>query len=268
MPALEALLGRTLVLVAHPDDECITCGGLLQRVREPIVAYATNGAPDDEYFWARHGSRQKYAAIREREAREALGKIGIVQIEFFAPQANSPEEVPVELKDQQLFRNLPQAMALLEKTIRKHHPQALLTLAYEGGHPDHDSCSFLGCMAGTELGIPVWEMPLYHRLHGQQFFQQFVEEEGETMVLEISGEELERKLQMIACYKSQFDALPSFDSRRERFRPQRKYDYSKPPHKGKVNYEVWQWKMTGPEVAEEFSRYLAEWKPRSIGTRC
>ena len=69
---LAPLLGRTLVIVAHPDDETITCGGLLQRMRDPCVVFATDGAPEDAYFWSRFGSRERYAAIREQEAQAAL----------------------------------------------------------------------------------------------------------------------------------------------------------------------------------------------------
>ncbi|MFB3812617.1 MAG: hypothetical protein ACE14L_00785 [Terriglobales bacterium] len=53
-------LGRTLVLVAHPDDETGGCGGLLQRLCDPVVVFSTDGAPQDPYFWRRHGSPQNY----------------------------------------------------------------------------------------------------------------------------------------------------------------------------------------------------------------
>ncbi|PYX97930.1 MAG: hypothetical protein DMG63_13230 [Acidobacteria bacterium] len=66
---LAPLLGRTLVIVAHPDDETITCGGLLQRMRDPCVVFATDGAPEDAHTWGRFGSRERSAAIREQEAR-------------------------------------------------------------------------------------------------------------------------------------------------------------------------------------------------------
>ena len=48
------LLGRTLVLVAHPDDETAGCGALLQRMDEPIIVFATDGAPRDKYFWGKY----------------------------------------------------------------------------------------------------------------------------------------------------------------------------------------------------------------------
>ena len=52
MAWIDDLLGRTLVLVAHPDDECIAFGALLQRIREPLVVFATNGSPARSVFLA------------------------------------------------------------------------------------------------------------------------------------------------------------------------------------------------------------------------
>jgi hypothetical protein len=39
-------------------------------------------------------------------------------------------------------------------------------------------------------------------------------------------------------------------------RPQIAYDYSRPPHDGKLNYEAWQWTMTGEDVARAFVEFL------------
>ena len=47
MAELEILLGKTVVIVAHPDDEAAGCGVLLQRMQDPIVVFATDGAPAD-----------------------------------------------------------------------------------------------------------------------------------------------------------------------------------------------------------------------------
>src|SRR5207248_225254 len=57
MDDLEPLLGRTLVLVAHQDDETIGCGALLQRMRDPLVVFGTDGAPRDQKFWHGLGTR-------------------------------------------------------------------------------------------------------------------------------------------------------------------------------------------------------------------
>ena len=72
----QQLLGTTVVLVAHPDDEVIGFGALLQKMERGIVVFATDGAPRDEYFWKAHGSREEYSRIRRQEAREALAVVG------------------------------------------------------------------------------------------------------------------------------------------------------------------------------------------------
>src|SRR5437868_3265044 len=244
---LAPLLGRTLVIVAHPDDETITCGGLLQRMRDPCVVFATDGAPEDSYFWRRFGSRERYAEVREQEAHRALSAVGVHQLEFLSKKSDVP------LIDQLLYRALPTAFAALSRIVERHRPQCLLTLAYEGGHPDHDSVSFLSAQLGRTFRLPIWEAPLYRRSsQGEGVYQRFVEERGEVAEHAVRGKELEAKKGMLACYKSQFDSLPSFNVEIERFRPQASYAYCERPHAGKVNYELWQWPMTPEDVSAAF----------------
>ncbi len=245
MTGIGQLLGRTLVLVAHPDDEAVGCGALLQRMREPAVAFLTDGAPEDPYFWGRFGSRVHYAGVRENEARIALGAVQVSTIEF----ARS-------IFDQQLHRRLEDAFAYLTHLVERLRPEALLTLAYEGGHPDHDSCSFLAHHLGARCSLPVWEMPLYFRdPAGFKAQTEFLEPSEMEIVIEPTPEELARKRTMLAAYVSQGDFLQHFQLAAERFRPQAGYDYSRPPHPGTLNYEAWGWKISGAEVCASFARF-------------
>jgi LmbE family N-acetylglucosaminyl deacetylase len=258
----DALLGRTLVLVAHPDDESAGCGGLLQRIAEPIVAIATDGAPRDEFFWGKAGSRLGYVRLRERELYHALALAGVSEIALLAHNAGAQES----FVDQELYRAIPEAIEELAAVVRRYRPDALLTTAYEGGHPDHDVCSFLAAVLGKQYALPVWEFPLYHRRQlGDMAFQRFLfasgREEDET-VLEIRPEEMRIKRQMLAAYGSQHPFLGQFDPAREHFRPQHAYDYSHPPHPGHLNYEAWQWPVTGEEVCGAFARFLQERQAR------
>jgi LmbE family N-acetylglucosaminyl deacetylase len=247
---LQSLLHRTLVLVAHPDDEAGGCGVLLQRIAEPIVVFATDGAPNDHWFWTPHPSRAEYAAVRRAEARAALDSIGVRNHCFL------PDRHP-DCGDQRLYRALPAALQGVVRAVLDFRPQALLVPAFEGGHPDHDACNFLGFVAGNRFGIPVWEMPLYHRLSsGPLCCQQFLRANGSERVLRPRRGEWERKRQMLACYTSQ-PALPRFvPSTTERYRPLAQYDYSRPPHDGMLNYEAWHWPMSGTEVADAFTACL------------
>jgi len=251
MRALAPLLGRTLVLVAHPDDEVIGCGALLQRMQQGAVVFCTDGAPQDDFFWKRYGSRQAYAALRQQEARAALGCVpnGAEPI-FLADRAP-------ELVDQQLFRFLPAAFEALSSVIRQWRPQALLGLAYEGGHPDHDSCCFLASQLGIDHELPVWEFPLYHRSSdGLGVKQEFAVSGGEDVVLNATADEQHVKRRMLEAYASQGDIVSHFGVELERFRAIADYDFSRPPLPGVLNYEAWQWPITGGQVAESFVRFL------------
>ena len=256
MSLLQQLLGRTLLLVAHPDDECVAYGTLLQRMREPCVLYATDGAPQDPYFWQKYGSRENYAALRQQEARNALACVGVNEVEFLADDAS---RFGVNFEDQGLFRVLPQAFEALAEVVERVRPEAIATLAYEGGHPDHDSCNLLSAELGKRYGIVVWEAPLYHREPGNEsghVVQDFVARDGSEEFVLGQPEELERKRAMCAAYPSQGNFLGTFQLERELVRPLPPYDYSRPAHEGRLNYEVWQWQMSGEEVSREFESFL------------
>lgn len=253
MPWIDELLGRTLVLVAHPDDECIAFGALLQRMRAPLVVFATNGSPADPYFWQKHGSREAYAALRQKEALASMHAAGVKDVLFLADMPGG--EV---LQDQELFRHLRIAYELLADLVARRMITAILTLAYEGGHPDHDSCSFLAAQLAHLASLPCWEAPLYHRNpDGSGVFQDFIVPGHDVVDVRPTEAEKEQKRRMCMAYPSQGDFLGRFGVEREIVRPQSKYDYTRPPHEGKTNYEVWQWKMTAQEVSAAFADFLS-----------
>ena len=252
MAWIEDLLGRTLVLVAHPDDECIAFGALLQRIREPLVVFATNGSPADPYFWQKYGSREAYAELRRQEALKSMRAAGVKDVLFLADMPGGEH-----LVDQELFRNLRTAYELLADVVARRMTTAMLTLAYEGGHPDHDSCSLLAAQLTHLASLPCWEAPLYHRnADGSGMFQQFPGSNDEVIDVRPTEVEQERKREMCQAYPSQGDFLDRFDLAREIVRPQIAYDYTRPPHEGKTNYEVWQWSMTAEEVSKAFTGFL------------
>ncbi len=248
------LTGRALVLVAHADDESVGYGALLQKMREAVVVIATDGAPRDPYFWQRFGSREAYAALRRDEARRAMKVVGVRELVLLAEEDS-------RLEDQRLFLNLAAAYAHLSQVVERVKPEAIATLAYEGGHPDHDSCSLLGARLGERFALPVWEAPLYHwsqsvSSEGELRLQQFVCISGVEATVEISEGELERKRAMCAQYVSQGDFLRTFDARLELVRPQVRYEYRRAPHQGQTNYERWQWWMSAQEVSAKFQEFL------------
>src|SRR5947209_3328925 len=246
----QQLLGTTVVLVAHPDDEVIGFGALLQKMERGIVVFATDGAPRDEYFWKAHGSREEYSRIRQQEAREALAVVG-------AEPMFLSDHVKGGIADQELFHCLPDAISAFEQIVEQVKPNCLASLAYEGGHPDHDTVCFMASIVGKRRGLPVWESPLYHRNpDGSGAVQAFREGNGREIELKVEGEALERKLKMFYSYKSQKLVLESFRPESEKLRPVADYDFTRRPFPWKLNYELWQWRMTGEEVSAAFASYL------------
>lgn len=244
------LLGTTLMLVAHPDDEALAFGALMQRVRRPVVVFATDGAPRDEKFWQPYGSRAAYARTRRREAGDVLAMAG-------AEAVFLPDLIEGGIADQELFRNLPAAVSACRRLIHQLRPDTLLTLAYEGGHPDHDSVCFIASILAREAGLPVWEAPLYHRKRNAEIvFQSFYQPKGNEIRLHVEGAQLEKKAAMFRAYASQQTVLKDFHPEIEIVRPLADYDFRQPPMPWKLNYECWGWKMTGDEVAAEFAACL------------
>jgi N-acetylglucosamine malate deacetylase 2 len=250
MDELRPLLGTTLVLVAHPDDEVIICGGLMQKMQRAIVLFSTDGAPREEGFWRQYGSRQAYSEVRRQEAQRALSIVGACPV-FLA------DRVEAGIADQELFRKLSAAIAAVEEIVTRLQPDCILTPAYEGGHPDHDAACFIGSVVGTRASVPVWESPLYHRrADGSSAPQAFPELCGREVELRAECATLQRKIEMFHTYKSQELVLDGFRPDYETFRPLAGYDFTRPPLSWKLNYEHWGWKISGPEVSAAFAAYL------------
>lgn len=252
MATLVSLLENTLVVVAHPDDETIGCGCVMQRMAEVHVVFATDGAPLDPRFWPKYQNRDHYASVRKLEACDALAYVDADQMEFLTDDDGNT------FPDQELYQHLPAAAQRLRSVVDRVSPAVIVTLAYEGGHPDHDCCNFLVHHVARQTGIPAWEMPLYHRALGGQKSQEFWDSIGSELILEPTYAEIKRKQQMIAAYASQSETLKQFTSPLERFRPlaAERYDYFHPPHPGQLNYEAWGWPMSGADVCASFADFL------------
>src|SRR5215469_5098873 len=101
---IEQLLQSTLVLVAHPDDESLGCGILLQRIADTTVLLCTDGAPAITRPWYSRifPGRESYAEKRLSELRAAL-KEGSVRQPWTMP----------DIQAERLYVSLERAAAII-----------------------------------------------------------------------------------------------------------------------------------------------------------
>jgi LmbE family N-acetylglucosaminyl deacetylase len=251
-------LERPLILVAHQDDEALGCSLLLQRSTSPVVVFATDGAPQDPYFWSKAGSRARYAAMRRLEGLLACRAMHIKEVEFL-PKLTETQE----FMDQRLYRSLPLASMRLQDIVDRYGPQYIVSHAYEGGHPDHDSCAFLARVLADGNQLPLWEFPLYHRNNDRYTRQEFISCSGKEIACTGSLIEMEVKANAICAYASQRDVLRDFNWSTELYRPAERYDFAKRPHGGKVNYETWGWNVSGNDVLSAFENFTGKAKVKA-----
>jgi N-acetylglucosamine malate deacetylase 2 len=204
---------RPLIFVAHPDDETLGCGGLLQRMDASLVVFATDGAPPYYGFERKFGSLKQYSAIRFEEAARVVSQLSNCSFQRLTEQDCR------HFVDQQLFRNLQPAVNSLCQIAREFSPDALLSHAYEGGHIDHDACSFIASHVAAVLSLKHFEFPLYwSEPNGKSVFQQFRERGSAPLSLTLTEVEAARKEKMLAEYKSQPGLTPAFQCATEQIR--------------------------------------------------
>ncbi|HKV07074.1 MAG TPA: PIG-L family deacetylase [Thermoanaerobaculia bacterium] len=240
------------MIVAHPDDETIGAGVLLARSKNPWILHATDGAPRDPAFVARgfSGTLQEYATVRRKELEAAMALAGI-----------GPERLrSLGIADQEAVFEIPRLVHEIAASIQDLAPKTVLTHAYEGGHPDHDALALATRLAVDRLPEPpeLFEMALYHAGSIGEFLP------GPPVTRqEISEEERDLKRRMIACFETQQETLAAFlPPRDEAFRPAPVYDFTKPPHAGPLQYELWGFGMTGAQ----WLRRCRSWKPATGGS--
>jgi LmbE family N-acetylglucosaminyl deacetylase len=210
---------RPLIFVAHPDDETLACGGLLQRVPTSLVVFATDGTPAGFGLERKYGSLKAYTELRFQEAAGALSHVPSASFRWLTRPDGS------YFGDMHVYEELPEAASSLRAIAQSFSPDAIVSHTYEGGHIDHDACSFLAMHIAEALSLKRFEFPMYWLdASGQPVLQVFRDRKpggGGEEVLEwyLSEAEVERKKKMMAEYRTQSGTVSTFAPGIERFRP-------------------------------------------------
>lgn len=173
---------NVLVIAPHPDDESIGPGGMVclhvERGDRVAAVFLTSGE-----FAMQHLPREDVWRIREAEAREATGILGVGQLTF------------LRCPDWFVGDHVAEAAALLRPVLEWERPELVYLPHPREWHPDHQASLpvFQSALSGLALAEPlvrtyeVWT-PL----------TEYDEVEDITSVME-------RKLAAIRCYRSQLD---------------------------------------------------------------
>lgn len=145
-----------LFVFAHQDDEVAMATRILDALRRGDLvscAYLTNGA-----------THRAPSHVRDEESRQVLSRLGVDldRVHFIGSQHG--------IADGTLHEHLFDALQLLEARVPEPVDE-VVTLAWEGGHHDHDATHLVAVEFAQRREVPLYEMPMYHghRLPGPFF---------------------------------------------------------------------------------------------------
>ena len=252
------------MVVAHPDDEVLGAGGQFSSMRRLTLIHLTDGAPSRRAArWHGFPTRKAYAETRWRELDCALRTAGV-----------EPDRVALRMPDQQASFHLAAAAEQLAVVLSGLRPDLVLTHPYEGGHPDHDAAAFVttSALLLAASAIPLWEFTSYHADDGAMVTGRFLRGDADppAACVHLTDDERATKLRMLACFGTQHDVLAAFPAGIERFRRAPAYDFSRPPHAGRLLYESRRRAWTGAHwrrLARAATATLDRRRPRRLASK-
>jgi LmbE family N-acetylglucosaminyl deacetylase len=237
---------KTVVVVAHPDDEAIGAGSLMRDLPDVIVAHVTDGAPRHLQVALRNGhdTRENYARARREEVVAALALVGI-----------PPQRIRcLGYVDGEAALRLVEISYAVAGMLDELRPEVVLTHPYEGGHTDHDATAFAVHLAAGVLrreGVPapiVLELTSYHNRNGHRVHSDFLPFwTVPTRRVDLPPEAQLLKARMFRFFTTQQKVLGAFPLNVERFRIAPRYIFTVPPHDGPLDYERYCTTITGAE---------------------
>jgi len=179
-----------LAIAAHCDDIEITVGGLLIRLAD--LGYKVGGC---DLTGGEMGTKGD-ADTRLKESQCAADVMGLsVRENLGLPDGK------LEMRRDYMLK--------IAALIRKYQPHLVILPHWEQRHPDHRICSLLGQDACYFAGLTKLELDGEpHRPHKILFSPYYSAGVRPSFFVDIS-DQMERKLEAVACYKSQFDGSES-----------------------------------------------------------
>jgi LmbE family N-acetylglucosaminyl deacetylase len=145
---------------AHPDDECIACGGVMRKAYEEghrvVLVVATRGergeVPDGFL-----GSGEELWERRVKETHAAADVLGVARVEFLGYTDSGMMGEPTnDLPGTFWTADIEEAAEKLAAILREENADVLTVYDANGtyGHPDHIQVHRVGVRAGELAGTP------------------------------------------------------------------------------------------------------------------
>ena len=186
---------RVCIFAPHPDDEILGCGGLLQQFaangNHIILVHVTHGTqshPNSQIY-----SPAKLNTIRPQESLEALKVLGI---------DHQVTIISLDLTDGEVFAQQAQFYKKLAAIIQPD--DVLVTPFVHDGHPDHEATGQVVATFAKQQQLACyqvfiwawhWAEPADNRIPWSR-----------AIKVDLSAEQLQRKTEAIACFKSQIES--------------------------------------------------------------
>ena len=186
---------RACIFAPHPDDEILGCGGLLQQFaangNHIILVHVTHGTqshPNSQIY-----SPAKLNTIRPQESLEALKVLGI---------DHQVTIISLDLTDGEVFAQQAQFYKKLAAIIQPD--DVLVTPFVHDGHPDHEATGQVVATFAKQQQLACyqvfiwawhWAEPADNRIPWSR-----------AIKVDLSAEQLQRKTEAIACFKSQIES--------------------------------------------------------------
>ncbi|TDC85113.1 GlcNAc-PI de-N-acetylase [Nonomuraea deserti] len=156
-----------MVVHAHPDDECLSTGGILARYSDEgvrtVLVTCTNGEQGDDQGGVKPGEpghdAARVAGRRLAELRESVSHLGVDHVELLGYRDSGMDGWETN-GHPDAFANVPVdvAAAKLGALMEHYRPQVVVTYDETGGggygHPDHVQTHRVTVAATEATGIP------------------------------------------------------------------------------------------------------------------
>jgi LmbE family N-acetylglucosaminyl deacetylase len=171
-----ALQMTALFVFAHQDDE-LAIATRIERERNAICVFLTDGGNP---------------TVRDAESRDVLTRLGVDDFHFLG----------ADIPDGTLVEHLESAYAHLTAAMEQKRIDEVLTLAWEGGHQDHDAAHLVAVAFAQSRNVPCREFALYRGFIGPFFRVMSPLREG-GMVRRLTWREIARTSMLWTRYRSQ-----------------------------------------------------------------